>query len=336
MKNIILITDPNEDPDDLVALIFASALIKTEKINLLGVVSTVGTDHTRVNRAKYAKGVLANLKTNVPVCVGDRYIIDYETRRLQDDIFIDSKQLPKLLELGADVETDADKFITNLLTNAEDNSVTIVDIAGMTDLANMMKNHSKLFNQKVAEICLMSNFSKEKQGDKYEPDLNAHNNQIDVDSTNYVYDYVQKNNITTYVMNSKNTKKVPVSMKYYEDLKANGGILANHACDIQKVGLKQHYDNILIGKAEPKYTLEWFYNTFTTYKTYEQRDFDTVWRHVDRLYLYDPLTMLIAIDEYRNSYFDETSYGVLKLCSPKEIDKIYKLFVDLPKIAINY
>ncbi len=336
MKNIILITDPNEDPDDLVALIFTSALIKTEKIKLLGVVSTVGTDHTRVNRAKYAKGVLASLKTNVPVCVGDRYIIDYATRRLQDDIFLDSKQLPKFLELGAQVETDANKFIQDILSKQEDNSVTFVDIAGMTDLANIMKSNSKLFNQKVKEVCLMSNFHKEKEGDYYKADLGAHNNQVDTQSADYVYEYVQKNNIATYVMNSKNTKKIPVSMKYYEDMKALGGAVANHACDIQKEGLKQHYDNILVGKAEEKYTVEWFYKNFTTYKTFEPKPFDEVWRHVDRIYMYDPLTVLISIDEYRTNYFDETCYGCLHLCSPKTFDVIYKLFEDLPKIAINY
>ena len=149
MKNVLLITDPNEDTDDLVSLIFASALIKINKINLLGIVATVGDKNIRQKRAMYAKGIMNILKTDVPVCVGCDYAIDLNTRKLQDDIFLDSKYLDKILLKGADIVSNAQQFMTKTLEQAQDNSVTIVDIAGMTDLSVLIKENSTLFNKKV-------------------------------------------------------------------------------------------------------------------------------------------------------------------------------------------
>lgn len=336
MKNVLLITDPNEDTDDLVSLIFASALIKINKINLLGIVATVGDKNIRQKRAMYAKGIMNILKTDVPVCVGCDYAIDLNTRKLQDDIFLDSKYLDKILLKGADIVSNAQQFMTKALEQAQDNSVTIVDIAGMTDLSVLIKENSALFNKKVKDIYLMSNFDQTKSKTGYLPDFNAHNNQIDTQAASFVYEYLQKSNIQTFVVNSKNTKKVPVSMKYYEDIKVIDSMISKHAYEIQKEGLKRHYDNILVGKAQEKYTIEWFYKTYTTYKEFAPKPFDEVWKHVNRLYLYDPLTLLACIDEYRENYFECHKFGNLQLCGPKNLDAIYRIFNDLPKIAINF
>lgn len=336
MENIILITDPNEDTDDLVSLICTSALVKTGKINLLGVVATVGDLKTRTLRAQYAKGIYKYLKQDIPVCVGGEYNRDIPNRKLQDNIFVDSTYLDRIIKKGQVVEHDCDKFVSNILSNAQDHSVTVVNIAGFTDLANMINKDSQLFCDKIKQVCIMANFLVPKQGDRYEPDFMAHNNQIDAKATEYVFDKLQELDITTYVVNSKNTKKVPISMKYYEDMRFSDNIISKHAYEIQKEGLKRHYDNILLGKAEDKYTVEWFYKNYTCIKDNTPRDFDEVWKNLNRLYLYDPLTVLVAIEDYRHDYFDIVNYDNFKLCVPKNHEAIYNLFNELPKIAMNY
>ena len=336
LKNIILITDPNEDTDDLVSLIFAAALVKMEKINLLGVVATVGDDQTRINRAKYAKGIFNYLKVKVPVCVGDDYNKNIAGRKVQDDIFVDSIYLKKILSKGKTICTNANQFLTNILNKSNDQSITIVNIAGLTDLSKLMQSDGKLFNKKVKEVFLMSNLILPKTSQYYLPDLMAHNNQIDIPNSNFVFEYLQKNNIVSYIVNSKNTKKVPISMKYYEDMKVNDCIVSKHAYEIQKEGLRRHYENILLGKAENKYTIEWFYKNFTSIKDSKQRTFDEVWKYINRLYLYDPLTLLTSIDDYRENYFSLEEYSNFKLCIPKNYEAIYRLFNELPKISMNF
>ena len=56
MKQLIIITDPNKDLDDLINLIMTAKMQKQKLVNVQGIITTHGNRQTIVNRALYTKG----------------------------------------------------------------------------------------------------------------------------------------------------------------------------------------------------------------------------------------------------------------------------------------
>ena len=161
-KNVFLITDPNSDPDDLMALILLSRLAKEDKINICGVVAAKGSAGIRLKRAQFAKAALNVLKMgDVPVCVGGEY---EKTKKLSlgDDCFCNSENVKKLLNFADSVKGNSLSFSKEIFEKYD--NITVLIISPMNDFSDFIKSFSNLAKEKISQIVIMVGLNEDKIG----------------------------------------------------------------------------------------------------------------------------------------------------------------------------
>src|SRR5262245_39456603 len=139
MKNLFIVTDPGKDLDDECTLVLACALARLGLVKILGVVAALVP---ACKRAQLAKGTLTELGyPDVPVGVGSDM---HEDGGASDHEFDGVPYMSARAEVG-----EGSKLFIRELTNAPDNSVTLLVLAGMADVSLFMRFHEDLLVRKV-------------------------------------------------------------------------------------------------------------------------------------------------------------------------------------------
>ncbi|CAH0445933.1 hypothetical protein LMG10661_02076 [Ralstonia syzygii subsp. syzygii] len=298
----ILFTDPNKDPDDVVAFTLAKPLQVFRLVSMTHAVATLGDKNVRTRRARMAMGVFDRLGLpGVRVSVGRDYDID--PKRAKDHAkFLDEGQA-----LCADqeppTEDSADALRKSLAQATE--KVTLVVIAGMTDPCALVTAEPGLVKQMVGRVVIMGSVRPEKDEDGYvQPDDRAYNNTTDFAAARRFYRRVQELGIPLRVVTREAAYRAAVPRAFYEDVAQSGHPVGLYLKDVQKNALNALWNGISEGLFA-KLDKPWFFNTFIAREgdhgdaaawAARAPTFEDIWEQVTRLNLYDPMTLLAAVE----------------------------------------
>lgn len=148
-RNIILDTDMGPDCDDAGALALTLQYCKKYDVKLLGIANCTSN--------VYANGAIR------AICeyygVEEPFIGQHKGGEMLPDGLKYNKAVTKKYcryESSACAATDSIEFYKKLLTEAEDNSVTVITIGTFTNIASILNEDAVLFNKKVHSIVAMA------------------------------------------------------------------------------------------------------------------------------------------------------------------------------------
>lgn len=314
---VFLFTDPNKDPDDLNVLVESKYLQQHGFIDLKAVVTTLGNRNVRTIRAKFSRSVLDQLGLNAArVGVG----VDYGFEVVDESGTVDEKvtagrehdhavflETP-LLDPMAEVESDGVALLKSELETVSDHSAVLLVNAGMADLAELLRSAPELVQQKTARVVIMGGVDPQLDDRGFAvADHRAYNNSTHQASADYVYSRVQELGVPLVIVNKEATYAAAVPRSFYESIAATRHPIGVYLREQQKLSLKQLWSGIHEGHLPPALTPTWFLRTFTDIELQspegkrllaapaeDDKDFEAIWSHVNKLNLYDPLALLAA------------------------------------------
>lgn len=300
-QNLILFTDPNKDPDDVATFVVGAQLHREGFVQLQEAAVTLGDRATRTSRAELAKGVFDRLGLpDVRVSVGRDYEMN-DRQRAEHAKFLAAGHA--LRAAPGEVAPQSLAALTERLHRAEGKSSLLV-IAGMTDAADLLARQPALVRDHVERIVIMGGVKPEKDPDGFvQPDEHAYNNTTDMAAARRFYRGAQEQGIPLRIVSKEAAYKAAVSPAFYEGLAQTGHELGSFLKNVQKESLKEVWDGI--GTKTLDRDTPWFLRTFVSAEaadalgkpgTSGPGSFEEVWPQVRTLNLYDPLTLLAAVE----------------------------------------
>lgn len=321
-RQLIVIGDFGEDLDDEVTtllidgerrrreLLFLNTM-GSRRQNLFELRAVVANLAPPALRARLAKGTLKALnQPKVPVGVGTD---------CGNAVGEKEKKLTGISYMAtADEVEPGEPLIVRALTEAEDGSITLVLISGLTDIANVLRNHSDLVKQKVHSVAIMGGINVVKgtndvlldESGFMTPD-DAANNKFDMESAKYTYRRFQELGIPLTILTRFASGACQVPRSFYDDLAATGHPVGIKLRNSQKVSIQALWyranlpaDDERREKLPARCDKTWFCNTFCAGKGLERTGDDEIWDLIVGFNLYDPMTLVAAIPDLRKKFFD--------------------------------
>lgn len=336
MENLIFITDPNKDPDDLVTLI-ASRTLAGEKIaQIEAVIVTLGDFQTRKKRALYAKGAFKLMGLEVPVAIGIDYKYASKARKINDQVAFQADTTPadESNTTDSDIIEDGEKFLLETVQRAKNESLTFVIIAGMRDFYHLIRNYPYLVKEKTKRVAIMGGIEFDWEGNVLAAPT-PYNNATDLEAAHGTYKALQIFDIPTIIINREAVYKAPLTKEFYIELNKTAHFLATHLYSIHMQFIIDMFEMVANGEVLKPRTLAWFFKTFTNLpEDSKERDIDVIWAHTWYVHLYDPMTLIAAIPLY-DSLFDEQKRGNFTFKTPKNKKSMAELFYRLTSKTLN-
>jgi inosine-uridine nucleoside N-ribohydrolase len=350
-EKILLVTDPNKDPDDLASFPIFSQLEKDGHVKVEGAVTTLGNESVRRERAYFTKGVFRQLGLDIPVAVGKDYIPANENRFKDDQLFLHiPKQNTNFLDRSP-VEEGEDLLLAKLKASKNKDLIVVIN-AGMRDIANIIEKHGELFTQKVKQISIMGGIDGTDSDGHILPDKRAYNNTTDMAAARAVYKKAQELEIPLTVVTKETAYNAAVPKTFYEGLKETKHPVGQYLYDIQQKALEKLWENVTQGII-PALTPDWFIKTFTSLDPSNpehsllinqikqgEKSFEDIWNQVTKLNLYDPINVLAGVLPKQNSFFkyiDENQAGksLVQRVEIVDAEKVKALMSALSKMALK-
>jgi inosine-uridine nucleoside N-ribohydrolase len=153
MKNVLVITDPGLDPDDIVNAWLLATAHKRGEINLLGAIANYSPS---IMRARLLKGVFDNLNVNVPVKMGTDCNSNHEPREYEFNFpLAQTSEVFDYEYVRGYEHWIANSFLKGVLECSEDKSVTLQLISGLTDIAQAITYYPDILKRKLKEVYIM-------------------------------------------------------------------------------------------------------------------------------------------------------------------------------------
>lgn len=211
LKNIVMIGDFGKDLDDENALLYGVGAHKAGEINLAAVVANLSP---ALLRARIARGMLEYLGIDIPVGLGTSCNVEDDTQEYEANIPYLSKNTDFI---------DGQKLIKDTLEKAADKSVVLLLNSGLTDAAELMKSDPLLCKRKLFRVAIMGGVVCEGGQIKLDakggmtPD-DAANNSFDPKSAEFVYEWLQSENIPMSVLTRNAAYACKFDIGFYESL----------------------------------------------------------------------------------------------------------------------
>lgn len=281
-----------------------------------------------IKRAQLAKGTLKLLgQPNVPVGIGT----DCKNSPNGHD-----HEFAKVTYM-ADVEEleDGRELLIRTLEGAEDNSITLVLISGMTDIAVILREHADLFKAKVESVAIMGGVEVEKETNKVVIDQDGYmipdsaaNNKFDMDSAIFTYRRIQELGIKMVILTRAAAYACKVPRSFYDELAATGHPVGIKLRNSQQGSIESLWQRACLpaddegrAKLPNRCDKDWFCNTFCGGKGKDRTGADSIWDVIQSFNLYDPMTLIAAVPELRERFYDptvvkvgETEHLVIGVC----------------------
>ena len=281
-----------------------------------------------IKRAQLAKGTLKLLgQPNVPVGIGT----DCKNSPNGHD-----HEFAKVTYMADESELeDGRELLVRTLEGAEDKSITLVLISGMTDIAAILRDRADLVQAKVESVAIMGGVEVEKETNKVVIDKDGYmipdsaaNNKFDMDSAIYTYRRLQELGIKLVILTRAAAYACKVPRSFYDDLAATGHPVGIKLRDSQQGSIEALWQKVCLpvghegrAKIPERLNRDWFCDTFCGGKGKDRTGEDSIWDLILSFNLYDPMTLIAAVPELRERFYDptvvkvgETEHLVIGVC----------------------
>lgn len=275
-KNVLTLTDPGLDPDDLCNAWLIGNLQKQGRIRIVGAIANYDP---ALYRAALLKGAFNILDENVSVGYGTSCNASHEVRPYEfDATFMDFESV------------NGSSLIWDRFYYQADKSVTLQLVSGLTDIYRQIKKTPHLLTSKIKEVYIMGGASWD--GDRLVVDKTASNNKFDpeLDATE-VYQFFIENQIPMTVVTRFAAYQVGVTPDFYEKLR-NVNALGKHLHKIQQEAINHLWKFAASNSSEHRQNRQWFSQTFCDMDDIGISADESPWEMVKRFALYDPITTL--------------------------------------------
>lgn len=339
--NIVLLTDPNSDPDDLASYFLLADYLDQGKINCGGLIVTKGERGIRFRRTRYAKGAMCFLGHEfLWVATGCEYETADETA---DNIFCDDEYCRELENRGGVIVRNPSVLFENA---AKKGKVTLLVNAPMPDLAAILKNCGNKLKDKVKKIVIMGDIYREKTDDIYYPDKSSHNNFVCYNAACEAYKIAQENNIRLIMVPKDAVYKLRIGHDFYDMLEKSDHILAKCMVTCNKNFIMKLWNAVKAGKCS-HFDIHRFIRVFMgeDYRISSRQitlkdDFEKVFSKIKYFNMYDALSMIVAVDEDFRPYgkYETLEEGkniaIAEIVDPEPLrNKIYEIIRRKLEIA---
>jgi len=317
---VFSVHDNLKDLDDTVAVTAEAGLHHVGAIELVG---ALGVLKPARRRAAALKGQLIELGLpETPVGIGSdvtdkEQVLKHETcgYLADEDALVDGTVLlaKRLLEA----------------LEKENGGLTILIAAGMTDVANTIREYPVMFKDAVENVVIMGgvNVTKDESSgspvftvavdaDGYMIPDTAANNAFDQDAANVVYRFCQERGIRLTILTREAAYACQVSLgEFYGRMEATGSPIGSHLVASQAPSLRAVFasacaeeGSAVRGKLPMRCNRAWFVNTFCGGN--DPGEVDDIWPHVTAGQAYDLMAVLAAVPEIRDRFFKPVSVRV--------------------------
>lgn len=306
-----------------------------------------------VKRAQLAKGTLKLLgQPHVPVGIGTDC---KNSPNGHDHEFAKVTYMADVSELE-----DGRELLIRTLESAEDASITLVLISGMTDIAVILREHADLFKAKVESVAIMGGVEVEKETNKVVIDKDGYmipdsaaNNKFDMDSAIYTYRTIQELGIKMVILTRAAAYACKVPRSFYDELAATGHPVGIKLRDSQQGSIESLWQRACLpdddegrAKLPNRCNKEWFCNTFCGGHGKDRTGADSIWDLIQSFNLYDPMTLIAAVPELRERFYEptvvkvgETEHLVIGVCDAvpgvKDADALARYMLDRCLLSLN-
>lgn len=292
---LVIVTDPGPDPDDVKALTASAVRHREGKIKVRGVVCNGGQQ--ALQRAKLAKALLKYLRCDdIPVAVGSSGKPYNPQPHEYAFPGIDEVQESELHQGG--------ELLLQLLEGANSHSLTFLMISAMTDLADVMREKPELVQDRLRHLCVMGGLHCTEQ-EVWEPDT-AVNNNWDMASAQLMYSFCLERGIPMSVVSRNAVPNLPMGLARDFAAREPHNPVMRYLVNAQELGLIGLWRKLCEGHLPPRCSKQWYFSTFCAVDaaTFEERSYDRLGADVPiRDYLnghvkpYDVCALLLALEE---------------------------------------
>lgn len=298
VNKVVIITDAGRDHDDEIALTVAAGL---SKAGMLEVECVVANLQPALMRARLVKGILDTVGlSDVPVGVGT---------------VVNENSIPQPYEFDASYLSQQQSFqngqelLKETFIKAENNSLTLLLISGLTDANLFLQNNIELAKRKLNKIVIMGGVAADQDDVKRDdkgfilPD-ESYNHKVDMKSALSFYECAQAAKIPLTIVSRFAAMACSMSPKFYEYLAKIDSPIGKRLCEAHAHSIRHLWHRVFMDvndeKREglPAYcNKEWFLKTFTDNNgdTANLTQNDDIWPHVTKINAYDPIAMLAAV-----------------------------------------
>ena len=282
--NLIIVTDPGPDPDDVKALLTAAVKHRHGDIRLLGVVANGGCQARQ--RAQLARALLNLLECeDIPVGVGrcapklraspkklpaaaapacaHTPLTHHLCARSAGKAY-DPKPHEYALPTAATVRPeelhDGSELLRRLVREAAPASLTFLMISAMTDLAELMRDEPELIHAKVRHLCVMGGLQKS-GADQWEPDT-AVNNNWDPAAAKLMYDFCFGRGIPMSVVSRNAVPNLPMQLAKDFAAREPKNVIMEYLVNAQELGLCGLWKTLCAGRLPERCSKQWYFETF--------------------------------------------------------------------------
>lgn len=303
---VIVFTDVGKDVDDVFALVVLACLRRMFILNPLAVIATLSPQE---ERARLARVLLDSLGLpDVPVGIGT----DGGSKDLVELHCFDNEQ--NLLNLPHGII-----LIRRLLKEAEPKSVTLLCLANLKDISELIVKEPELFSEKIKNVVIMGGASYSEATERLEPDETAYNNNCDPAAARMVYLECQKLKIPTTTISRSAAYDCPFAISKLNNLhlKCNH-LLASEIYQANTKAILTLWNKVNLpswspgrGRLPPRCDRDWFCKFFrVTIDDEAGPNATDGWLRSANIYLYDALTTLNCVEAYQELYFGHKGHVV--------------------------
>jgi len=311
MAKLLIFSDAGKDQDDELMFLLGTQLYRQGMLQILAVVANLAPAPMR---ARLIKGQLNELAVHVPVGVGSDCGVGLDGH---DHEFVDVPYLS-----GPDGFADGAELAVRTLSDADDGSVTLLLVSGLTDAANLIRDHADLVVAKVKEVVFMGGV--EHCADALLTDARgfvlpdtAANNNFDPESAAYVHCRLQELGVPMVIVTRQASYACKVPRATYDLMEATGhpvGVKLNVASKRladafwQVVSLPAGHPGR--GKLPARWTRQWYVNAFCDGQGLERSPSEPISDLVRHAVFSDPMALVAAIPALRERFYEPALHMV--------------------------
>ena len=227
--SLVMITDAGQDLDDEMTMVLMRALTDRGLVKCKGAVATLAPARAR---ARLVRGTLNELGLGeVPVAIGTDGGFTGLTATFEETassyIACDDESFDAIC---------GEELLVQLYAEATPASLEMLVIASFKDAAQFVRNHEQLFKQKTRSVTVMGGVMPFEDTDDdvlLLPDT-AHNNQFDVEGSDYFYRRCQELKIPMIVVSRHAAYACPMPRSIYDDMACTGHPIGKRLRDTQR------------------------------------------------------------------------------------------------------